>query len=117
MQTPLLLWAGRSGVIRSTAFRPPGARQILHKGLGDVGYLGWSTLAEDVSRHRPLTILDDGRAPCKVQVPINAAATWHRIVKQRGALAGRLCGTEAYSILLLSMEPDQVEKVSIRSRG
>lgn len=33
IQTPILLWAGRSEIIRPTAFRHPGARQILHKGL------------------------------------------------------------------------------------
>jgi hypothetical protein len=50
MQALILLWADCSGKADS-----------LREHAEDVGYLGWSILVKDISRHRPLTILDDGR--------------------------------------------------------
>jgi hypothetical protein len=90
MQALILLWADCSGVIRFTALRRPGARQILYesmlKTLGTWAGPSWSR----ISRHRPLTILDDGRATerlAKARGLINAAAACHRIVKRRRTLA------------------------------
>ena len=72
------------------------------------------------SRHRPLTILDDGRATerlAKAQGPTDAAAACHRIVKCRGTLAGCAYTTaEEYSILRPSNGTRLSGKVSIRSR-
>ena len=80
MQALILLWADYSGVIRFTALRRPGAGS-LREYTEDIRYLGWSILVMDISRRRPLTILDDGRAMerlAKAQGPINAAAALKR---------------------------------------
>lgn len=60
-------------------------------------------MVENISRHRPLTILDNGRATgrlAKPQGPINAAAARHRMVKRRGTLAWCAMRAEGHSILL-----------------
>jgi hypothetical protein len=59
MQMSLLLWVGRSEIIKFIAFRLPGAGQILYKNLKILG-LNWFTL--DNSRHRLLTIFNNERA-------------------------------------------------------